>query len=346
MGRLKLGRKIKNLGKKAGKGIKNVTKAIGSEIKETGTDVKKKVERVGKASERLTKKTGRKIKNVAKKVVSEVKETGTDAKKKVQRVGRATERFGKNTDRKVKNVAKTTGRVVRRNTQKVLNISDFNLKLHFKICHSKRKFSDVEVENWIEERIALAQKLFAMKPSLRLSYTFSRVKNGAGLLEKSFPKGADYNRFMNDFFDNQAKSITKGSLVFLVVNRWVVSTKRFKKGEMRGLCGKAFFPYYSGWRKHAIVLQKSNTCGVDVFSHELGHIFGLHHTFEKAGICTRNYPKTKGGTNKNNQSNLMDYKRASKVYLNDCQERTAALFRRRYMTINGKVNYLKLKGIL
>ena len=248
----------------------------------------------------------------------------------------------------------TTGRVVKKYARRVLKISDFKLNVHFVIAHLKNEFPDKDVEQCIDDRLKVAEQQFAMYPSLKFGkVSFSRTTKAP--LNKRFTKGFDYQKFMNKHFDIKSKLITKGELLFLVVDQWAVSSKAFKKGEMKDLCGKAFFPSYPGWKKHAIILQKS--CKAYVFSHELGHVFGLKHTFAK-GLCTRKYKKGEKGkssTFKNGGMNLMDYRtnlsgtqiiNLNHFNLNDCQERRAALARRRYMTVGGKTNYLKLKGLI
>lgn len=304
---MSLRRKLKNLGKKAKKTVKNAGKAI-----------KNTVTAPGKTIKNAPKNTGRILKNSAKTI------------------GRIVKKTTKTTGRVVKNSAKTTGRVMRRTAAKVTKTANFKLKCHFLICHDKQTFTDQEVQKWIDERIELAEILYAMKPKLKIKSSFSRVHSGNQFMDMKFDSKKKYNAFMNKNFDNISKFFTSGQLNFLVANDWSVGNKN--------LCGKAFFEFYPGWKKHAVYLKKN--CSVGTFSHELGHIFGLFHTFEKGGLCTRNYSKVKGGTKKNGRSNLMDYERENNVYINDCQERAAAAARRRHLTVTGKIKYYKLAGLI
>ncbi len=372
------GKDIRRVSKKVGKGVKKGARTVGSEIKDTGKDVR-----------RVSKKVGKGVKKGARTVGSEIKDTGKDVRRVSKKVGKGVKKGAKATGSEIKDAGKfvgkktkkgaiKVGRVAKKTTvkvgkkikeeagdakdfivdtaEKVLNISDFKLKTHFIICYDKASFPDADVKKWIERRLKLAEKIFSMKPALKMSYSFERHKNGNKMLNKRFTKGASYNRFMNKHFDNMSKGIIKGKLVFLVAEGWAVSNKTFKKGEMINLCGKALFPLYPGWKKHAIYLSRN--CGTDTFAHELGHVFSLRHTFEKGGLCCADYKKGEKGkssTYKNGKMNLMDYKTnltsteetiVRRESLNKCQRRAAALGRRRYMLITGHTNYLKLKGLV
>lgn len=316
-------------------------------LKNLGRKLKKTAKKVGKGTKTVAKTTGRMTKNTAKKV-------GKGTKTVAKTTGRVTKNSAQKVCAAAKNVGQTTGRVIRKYGRRVLKISDFKLNVRFVIAHSKGDFPDAEVEQWIDERLLIAEQQFAMKPRLKFA-NVSYFRTTKAPLTKEFNKGFDYQKFMNKNYDNKSKLITKGEVLFLVVDRWKVSSKAFKKREMKGLCGKAFFPAYPGWKKHAILLQKD--CLPYVFTHELGHVFGLRHTFDK-GLCTKKYEKGEKGkssTYDNGRMNIMDYltnldtpqvDRLNDLFLNDCQERRAALARRGYMTVGGKTNYLKLKGLI
>jgi hypothetical protein len=88
-----------------------------------------------------------------------------------------------------------------------------------------------------------------------------------------------------------------------------------------------------------------------VLAHELGHAFGLKHTFATYwGItqnCNKDYSKEKGSTRlDDDRINIMDYwdRSVTGFYLNHCQQTRAADQRERYLTSDGEVNYQKLKG--
>lgn len=277
----------------------------------------------------------RKLRNLGRKTKNAAKKVGSTVKKVTKSTGKAIKNGANKVGSAVKITTKKAVRAIKNTGKKVLKIGDFKLNCHFLICHSKTEFSDEEVEVWIAKRIAHAEKLYAMKPRLKIRPSFSRVKNGEEFLKLKFFSGKDYNAFMNKKFDNISGFLKKGKLHFLITEEWSIEGKQ--------PCGKAFFMHYPGWKKHAIYLRRY--CGLSTFSHELGHVFGLLHTFEKVGLCTRKYPKRKGGTKKNGRSNLMDYERENNVYINDCQERLAAATRRRLITVTGKVKYYKLSGL-
>lgn len=324
--------------KKAGRAFRKAGKKVKDSAKSIGSTVKNGAKKVGGVVKKTAKTTGRVVKNTAKS-------SGGVVKRNVKRATRTVKKTAKTTARVVKNTAKTTGRVVKNVAKKVTKTGNFNLNCHFLICHSQADFSDNEVEIWINERVKSAEKLYAMKPKLKIKSSFSRVKNGSEFLTMKFSSDKKYNSFMNKNFDNISRFFTSGRLNFLVANSWEIG------GESP--CGKAFFNFYPGWKKHAIYLRRKKSdgtdCSVATFPHELGHVFGLRHTFEKGGVCTSKYPKGEageGGTKKNGRSNLMDYGRANVVYINDCQQRVAALRRRRNMTITGKTKYYKLAGFV
>ncbi|WP_346883710.1 hypothetical protein [uncultured Algibacter sp.] len=306
--------RLKNLRKKAGNVLKGAGKTIKNNAKSIGGTIKKNAKKVGGAVKKTTKTTGRVVKNTAKSSIGVAKKVGRVAKKG----------------------AKATGRTVKNVAKKVTKTTDFNLNCHFLICHNEADFTDVQVKSWINKRVLLAEKMYDTKPKLKIKSSFSRVKNGNKFLTMEFSTGKDYNAFMNKKFDNISKYFTSGKLNFLVADYWKIAGKE--------PCGKAFFNFYPGWKKHAVYLRRN--CKTTTFPHELGHVFGLMHTFIKGGLCTSKYSKKEGSTKKDGRSNLMDYDRANIVYLNTCQQRVAALTRRRHMTITGKVKYYKLSGFV
>jgi hypothetical protein len=317
---MSLRRKFRNLGRK----VKNGAKKVGSTVKKAITKPVTTVKKVGAA-----------VKNTFTKPVTTTKKVGSAVKKVVKTSSRKVKNGAKKVGGVVKNAARTTGRVVKNTVKKITKTADFKLNCHFFICHDEVDFTDNEVTTWIEERVKVAENLFAMKPGMKIKYSFSRVKNGNDFLIMDFKSDKDYSALMNNKFDNKANFLRSGSLNFLVADAWKV--------EGKGMCGKAFFPLYPGWKKHAIYLDKD--CSISTLSHEIGHVLGLHHTFERGGLCTANYKKKKGATEKNGRINLMDYGRDGKiVFINDCQERTAAMTRRRLMSVTGKIKYRRLSG--
>ena len=84
------------------------------------------------------------------------------------------------------------------------------------------------------------------------------------------------------------------------------------------------------------------------FAHELGHIFGLIHAFEKDGgfnkNCNKDFSNKEGGTRDGKRINLMDHglEDGDDVWMNACQKEKAADHRKRLLTKDGETNYKEL----
>ncbi len=233
---------------------------------------------------------------------------------------------------------------------------------------------------WVEE----AQRQYSIKPSLKVTYTIERqtMAGGLDLSALHFDSRAAFNKFMDEHFDNYARTETDGHLTILVGDTlgW---TDLLGKEQTWG--GYSNFPHDVNPfdRKKGVWL--SEKASKFLLAHELGHVFSLKHTFEPyVGL---NKQCNKGFGNKNvfnpelghcnscegkiaqapwdesayicegGVSNIMDYclsMMADSVggftvtgteTLNVCQQERASDQRRQYMTSDGKVNYIDLAGL-
>ena len=222
----------------------------------------------------------------------------------------------------------------------------FNLNVRFN--YAAKAVSQCRAESTIKGWIKEAERLYKDKPSLKIHPEWKwKVKGVPSNL--SFKNGRELRKFMDDKFDNiVGKSKTDGCLQVLVVD----SAKTTKNNK--SFAGYSFFPacVTPFGRKHGIIMDIGAL--KSTFSHELGHMLSLKHTFESyVGLkknCNKGYPKGekgKGGTRKGKRINLMDYNRKNSdtIFLNDCQKERSAKQRRTYMTKDGETNYRKLKGL-
>ena len=259
------------------------------------------------------------------------------------------------------------------------DFDEFRLNLHF--VNGTKETSDTDLETqaiipWIDE----AERQFSAKPRLKLSYTIERKKtvNGMDLSDMQFKSMAEFNQFMDDHFDNYARSETDGHLTLLVGNRlcW-----KNLLGKENCWGGWANFPHDVNPfnRKKGIWIKE--TGDKYVLAHELGHFFGLKHTFEPYVGFNKQCNKEFGNKNIFNPdighcnscngkiavrddsyvceggvSNVMDYCSSltpdgsggfstGTETLNVCQQERAANQRQQFMTKDGKVNYIKLAGL-
>lgn len=256
------------------------------------------------------------------------------------------------------------------------NFDSFPLKLVF--INATKETSNSELERdkiipWLKE----AQRQYSIKPRLLLSYTIERKKtlNGRDLSELEFKSYAEFGKFMDENFDNYARTETEGHLTFLVGNKLCWNDGKKCWG------GWANFPHDVNPfnRKKGIWLKRS--ADKYLLAHELGHFFGLKHTFEPYVGFNKQCNKEFGRKNvfnpeishcnsckgkiilyndsyvcENGVSNVMDYC-SSKVpdgsggyttgteTLNVCQQERTAKQRQQYLTKDGKVNYIKLAGL-
>ena len=256
----------------------------------------------------------------------------------------------------------------------------FDLQLLF--INGTKSTSDSTLERdlilpWVEE----AQRQYSSEPALKIRYTIERKTKAGGrdLSELHFDGRTEYNKFMDEYFDNVARSETEGHLTILVGDRlcW-----KNVSGKEKCWGGYANFPHDVNPfdRKKGIWLE--STADKYTLAHELGHFFSLKHTFEPyVGLnkqCNKDFanknvfnpdlghcnsckgkivPNGDSYVCQDGVSNLMDY--CSSVVagpdgkydvtgsetLNVCQQERSANQRSEYLTKEGKVNYIALAGL-
>jgi hypothetical protein len=246
-------------------------------------------------------------------------------------------------------------------------------RLDLQFVNGSKKYSEAEIGKKITDWVAEAERFYRRRPALKISYTVIRMthKGGQDLSQLQFESDAEYARFMDEHFDVVAASKTEGYLPVLLTDEICRGTDK-KTGKPKCVGGIGFFPHLTQplGRKRGITIAAYKD--ERTLAHELGHVFGLRHTFDEYvdlnAPCNKDYkPKGKpeGQCNscasgkivydENNDPakcdgpvNLMDYCTNTKTdyeFLNPCQEQRAANQRYRYMTDEGKTNYYRLKGL-
>ncbi len=242
----------------------------------------------------------------------------------------------------------------------------WHLNVHFVVgaAEYSNARGKAAIDQWIAQSVQVAEDLYAEKPSLKIAYTTEHKTRAGGrnLAQLNFDSSREYKKFMDDHFENVATTKTEGHLTILVANDVC-----YGKGDKKTcIGGRAWFPHWVDptSRKYGISLAYPHD--QYVFSHELGHMLSLLHTFEPyVNVdpklnCNKDYrPHAKcatcegevvehpgGGFSCKGRSNVMDYcaSETSNEYINPCQERRTANQRKTYMTNKGETNYFKLKG--
>lgn len=256
---------------------------------------------------------------------------------------------------------------------KKTDYTEWHLDVQF--VNASKARSEADVKAAVADWVATAERIYQRKPKLEIKYEIVRQtrKDGQDLSQMVFDSLNAYASFMDRNFDNVAVTKTEGHLTVLITDKLCIGKYKSgaKKGSHKCWGGYAHFPHWVNpfSKKRGITLKA--TADVYTLAHELGHVFGLKHTFEPyVGLkraCNKDYkPKGKpeGLCNScepgeivydangdpdecKKKSNVMDYcsSQIDDEYLNQCQEVRAANQRYVYMTSDGKTNYFKLKGL-
>ena len=260
---------------------------------------------------------------------------------------------------------------------------NFDANIHFHI--NTQRYTYAEIVKWLQVNIERAESLYSNNPALVIHPTFmqenhSAIKvqtdsNGKNFSYLGFDNASDLEKFMDDNFDNQARTKTDGHLTVLVVDTVVKNEDKNK-----GLCGRATFPHWVNPfnRKRGIIIATCVVADTEpkvltqqyLLAHELGHFFSLKHTFEpyvnlnplSVSNCNKEFgnhikcnscqgqvkPDSAGDLREcKGISNVMDYctSEIGKEVLNACQLNRAAKQRERYQTSDGKTDYQAMAGL-
>jgi hypothetical protein len=242
-------------------------------------------------------------------------------------------------------------------------------KVDIEFVNASKVLTDAQVKDKVAGWVKNAETVYQRRPRLVIKYTIVRrtSEGGQDLSAMVFPSQAANTRFMDQHLDNVAVTRTEGHLTVLITDKLCIGTG----AQQQCWGGWAHFPHWMTpfGRKKGITLVSNKD--EHVLAHELGHVFGLKHTFEPyVGLslqCNQEYkPKGKPEGQCNSCANgrviydtnydpdrcdgpvnIMDYCTSEKdrEFLNTCQEERAASQRYTYMTDDGQTNYFRLKGL-
>lgn len=261
----------------------------------------------------------------------------------------------------------------------------FRVNLKFYNASSSMDNATLEREK-IAPWVAEAEKQYATTPALKIDYTIERRTRAGGrdLSDLRFDSMKEFGRFMDDHFDNYARTTTEGHLTFLVGDS--MCFENFL-GKEKCWGGWANFPHDVNPLDRKKGIWLSGYGDRYLLTHEMGHLFSLKHTFEPYVGFNKQCNKEFGRKNvfnpsishcnscrgavkvrtdssdgrqyyvcENGVANVMDYCSAVVVDgngqesdgvedLNLCQQERTANQRRQYMTSDGQVNYRQLAGL-
>ncbi len=247
--------------------------------------------------------------------------------------------------------------------------ASWNLKVVF--YNASTNWSETKVRTEVATWVRIAEQVYRRRPALKIEYEIQRMtrKAGRNLTNLRFDTNAQWAKFMDDHFDNVAVTQTEGHLTVLISDS--ACAGKDKDGNYKCWGGKAFFPHDVNPFSAKRGLSMTTRVNDYTFTHELGHMLSLKHTFEPyVGLnlqCNKAYkPKGRPGGECNScpsgkiiydrenlpsrcdgRANIMDYCTSAidEEFLNACQEERAANQRLQYMTKDGRTNYWRLKGL-
>jgi hypothetical protein len=249
----------------------------------------------------------------------------------------------------------------------------WHLNVHF--INGSKNLSNASLETHAKDWVEIAERVYQKTPRLKIAYEIIKqsTKDGKDLSEMVFDSLMAYASYMDKNFDNVATTKTEGYLTVLITDKLCIGKYKTgaNKGQYKCWGGYANFPHWVNpfSKKRGITLV--STVDEYTFTHELGHVLGLKHTFEPyvglnlqcneeytpkgkpEGLCNSCDPSkviydTNGDPDQcNGPSNIMDYctSKTNDEFLNECQETRTANQRYDYMTDDGKTNYFELKGL-
>ena len=247
-------------------------------------------------------------------------------------------------------------------------------KLNIQFVNSSEKYSDKEINAKITDWVAEAERVYQRRPALKISYSVIKMteKGGQQLGKLQFNSDGEYARYMDENFDVVAKTQTDGYLPVLLTDSSICTGVDKKTGKLDCAGGIGFFPHLTQPTSRKRGITMATYKDEHTLAHELGHVFGLRHTFDKYfGLnaqCNKDYkPKGKPEGQCNSCANgkiiydanhdpdkcdgpvnIMDYctnEKTDAEYIDTCQEERGAQQRYRYMTKDGETDYYSLKGL-